>query len=450
VNAYAATHAGVRGRARRAPPRERDDHSVASAVAKFALTALAAVALIGVGGVVVIRHVARTEALREAKEFARVAGRGIAEPLVTPGVLRGDPRAIARLDRAVHARILGEGVVRVKIWDARGRIVYSDAPGLVGTRYHLGNDELEALRERGVYADASDLSRPENRFERSYHRLVEVYLSIRATNGTPLLFEDYERSASITAGSRRRLLTLAPGLIGALVLLELVLVPLAWSMARRLRDRQREREALLRHAIESSEVERRRVAADLHDGPLQRLASLSFDLSTEAELVAAHGPPGVDTALRAGARQTRETIRELRALLVDIYPPTLREEGLAAALSDVAAALTGDGVEVVVDVDPDAALPYETEALFFRVAQEALRNAKRHAGARSITVRVWRAEATARLVVADDGRGFAARDAAEGHFGMRLMEDLARGADGRLDVESAPGVGTRVTLEVPA
>src|SRR5205807_8313089 len=138
------------------------------------------------------------------------------------------------------------------------------------------------------------------------------YLSIRATDGRPVLFEDYERSSAISASSQRRWLSLAPALIVALIVLELVLVPLAWSMARRLRGRQRDRVALLRRAIASSELERRRIAADLHDGPLQRLASLAFDLSAEADMVPVGASAGAATALRAGADQTRDTIRELR------------------------------------------------------------------------------------------------------------------------------------------
>jgi two-component system, NarL family, sensor kinase len=450
MNSLATTSAGLPwARRRRRLRRRTDDGSVAGAVAKFAIAALAAVMIFGLGGVVVLRHAATEEALRDAREFARVAGNGIAAPHITPAVLRSDPDALARLDRAVRRRILGEGVVRVKIWTPDGRIVYSDARPLIGSRYPLGADEREAFRAKGVFADTSDLSEPENRFERPYHNLVEVYTSIRATDGTPLLFEDYERTSAMLASGGRRWLKLAPALLGALVLLELALVPLAWSMARRLRDRQREREVLLRRAVASSELERRRIAADLHDGPLQRLASLSFDLSVEADLQTEHEPAAL--ALHAGAGQTRETIRELRALLVDIYPPTLRDEGLRAAVDDVAATLAAEGTAVEVDIPPMMGVSYEVEALFFRVAQEALRNTRAHALARRVEVTARRHGSTASLIVADDGRGFAAgEEAAEGHFGMRLMHDLARDAGGELRLDSAPGAGTSVTLEVPA
>jgi two-component system, NarL family, sensor kinase len=430
-------------------PRRPRESSVTGAVLKFALAALLGVMLVGAGGVVELRRASHDEALHDAKDFVRLAGRGIVAPHITPAVLKGDPAALARVDRAVRQRILGDDVVRVKIWAADGRIVYSDASSLIGSRYRLGAEELGALRTKGVFADAGELSRPENRFERRYGNLVEVYLSIRATDGTPLLFETYERASALMNSSAHRWLSLAPALIGALLVLELALIPLAWSLARRLRDRQREREVLLHRAIASSELERRRIAADLHDGPLQRLASLSFDLSLEAEL---HGEDAAASgALRAGAGQTRETIRELRSLLVDIYPPTLSDEGLKAAVGDLAAALVAEGTAVDVDIPEALDVAYDVEALFFRVAQEALRNARAHAEAAHVEVAVHRNGGDATLVVADDGRGFdPAPDGPAGHFGLRLMEDLSRDAGGDLHIDSAPGQGTRVTLEVPA
>lgn len=421
-------------------------------MAKFAAAGLAAVIVIGVGLTVVVRQAATREALRQSKELTRLAGHGIAEPVLTPAVLRGDRVALARLDRAVRRRIIGGPVVRVKIWDASGRIIYSDEPRLIGSRYVLGADERAALRNRGVYADTSDLTRPENRFDRQFHRLMEVYLSIRATDGTPVLYEDYERSSAITASSRRQLTALAPGLIGALVLLELIQVPLAWSLATRLRDRQREREGLLRRAIESSDLERRRIAADLHDGVVQRLAGTSFALAAAADR--ANGDASeASVTLRRAAADTRESIRELRTMLVDIYPPALQRSGLAAVVSDLAAPLIAQGIAVDVDIPVVLKLPAETEALLFRATQEVLRNTARHAHAHAVTVRVGQLPGRVRLTIADDGVGFdpavVGDDDRPGHFGLRLLHDLTDDAGGTLHVVSAPGAGTTITQEIP-
>jgi two-component system, NarL family, sensor kinase len=87
--------------------------------------------------------------------------------------------------------------VRVNIWDARGRVVYSDSTQLIGSMFPLGQDELRMVRGGGAKADASDLTRPENRSERGFDRLLEVYVGIRGPHGERLLYEDYERSSTI-------------------------------------------------------------------------------------------------------------------------------------------------------------------------------------------------------------------------------------------------------------
>jgi two-component system NarL family sensor kinase len=423
--------------------------------ARFALTGLVAMVIIGAVGFVVVRRSATAGAIRQAKELTQLAGRGIAEPLITPGVLRGAPADLARLDRTVRARILrGTAIVRVKIWNPRGRIVYSDVPGLIGSVFHLGGDELRTLRRGGTEADASDLARPENRTERRFKRLLEVYVGIRGPRGERLLYEDYERSSTISASSRRQWTTLLPAVVGALLVLYLIQVPLAYSLARRLRAKQREREELLRRAIEASDLERRRIAADLHDSAVQRLAGVSISLAASARGNGDAGRGGVmREAVENAAAETRETIRELRTLLVDIYPPTLQRSGLVPALEDLLAPLKAAGVRVVLAAPGGVELPHEIEALFYRIAQEAIRNARIHSKATKVEVCVEASPEEARLSVLDDGRGFSHNPADEHeqniHFGLRLMRDLVDHAGGELDISSSPGNGVSVRLRVP-
>ncbi|HSC03954.1 MAG TPA: sensor histidine kinase [Solirubrobacteraceae bacterium] len=423
--------------------------------ARFALSGLVAMLIVGAVGFVVVRRSATAGAIRQATDLSDLAGRGIVEPLITPGVLRGDPSALARLDAVVRQRILGRTpIVRVKIWDSSGRIIYSDARSLIGARYPLGAAERHTLRTGGSVADASDLARPENQTERQFKRLLEVYAGIRAPSGTPLLYEDYERSSTISASSRRQWIGLVPPLIGVLLVLYLVQVPLAYSLARRLREKQREREQLLRRAIEASDLERRRIAADLHDGAVQRLTGVSLSLAASAAQNGETARPGAArSAMVTAAAETRETIRELRTLLVDIYPPTLQQAGLAAALSDLVAPLRTAGIRVVINVPDDLRLPEDVEALLYRVAQEAVRNIRAHSQATRVEIDVSRRANEASLSIRDDGTGFAAgsRDEAAdpGHLGMRLMSDLADHAGGRLDIVSAPGQGVSVQIEVP-
>ncbi|MFL5859179.1 MAG: sensor histidine kinase [Solirubrobacteraceae bacterium] len=431
----------------------RPDPSLARLIVRFALSGLLAMVIIGAAGFVVVRRSATSNAITQAKDLTQLAGRGIAAPLISRGVLEGDPAALARLDHVVRARILrGTPIVRVKIWDGAGRIVYSDARGLIGKVFPLGADELRSVRGGGTLADESNLSRPENRTERGFKHLLEVYVGIRGSDGTRLLYEDYERASTIAATSRREWMSLLPALLGALLVLYLVQVPLAYSLARRLRARQREREQLLRRAIDASDLERRRIAADLHDGTVQRLAGVSLSLAASANaLSAAPDAANARNALTEAAAETRETIRELRTLLVDIYPPTLQRSGLPAAMNDLVAPLRSAGIAVTLDIPDGLQLPGSAEALLYRVAQEAIRNARTHGEPTTVELTIEAHSRSAMLCVSDDGRGFCPDDGDDrgDHFGLRLMRDLADHAGGDLQVLSSPGHGTLVRLKVP-
>jgi signal transduction histidine kinase len=434
---------------RRGPGRRGHETSIAGAVARFAITGVAALGLLTFIAIQLLSSRGTTEATRNAKELTELAARGIVTPYLTPQLLAGDPAAVHALDRTVRARLLADPVVRVKIWNSDGRIIYSDQPQLIGTKYPLGDQELHALRTGGVDAEVSDLTRPENRYERQYHKLLEVYLGLRTSDGKPVLFETYQRFSSITASGNRLFRTFLFPMIGIMVLLELAQIPLAVSLARQIQRGQREREELLQRAIEASEFERRRIARDLHDGPVQDLAGVSYTLSS-AVAEAKDVDPELADALEQTSRQTRESIRALRTLLVDIYPPRLHSEGLVAALSDLMSALTAAGVEGTLDAEPQLRLAPNVEAVLFRAAQESLRNVLEHAEAKSVHVEVRTAVDTAVLEVRDDGRGIdaSAKDGDE-HFGLRMLEDLARDSGGRLELESAPDRGTSVRLEIP-
>jgi two-component system, NarL family, sensor kinase len=317
-------------------------------------------------------------------------------------------------------------------------------------RYRLRSDEMQALETKGVDAEVSDLSKPENRFERRFNKLLEVYLGIPGPGGRPLLYEEYLRYSSVAASGNRLWSSFGPALIATLILLELAQIPLAWSLARRLRRRQEEREILLRRAIEASDIERRRIARDLHDGVVQNLVGVSYTLSAAA---ATAMEPQAATEVERAAAETRESIRELRTLLVDIYPPTLQRAGLTGAIADLVTPLNARGIATQIDLQPDLDLSDDQEPILYRVAQEALRNVTKHADASAVMIRAARDDGVVFLSVKDDGRGFdpqTSRDAeSERHFGLRFLEDLAREADGRLIVKSSPGTGTYVRVEVP-
>jgi two-component system, NarL family, sensor kinase len=352
----------------------------------------------------------------------------------------------------VQERVLGDRIVRVKIWDADGRIVYSDEPRLIGERFSLDDSKLEVLRTGAARAKLSSLEGAENRFERGSGRLYEVYLPIRLPNGAPLLYETYQRSESVTSTGRRIWLPSAGLLLASLVLLWLVQVPLAWRLARRLQRSQEEREALLVRALEASDDERRRIAADLHDGVVQDLAGVSYSLSAVAEQADSGSREGLRLQVENAAGATRDAMRRLRSGIVQIHPPNLQASGLEAALADVVAPLAAESIQTTVDVT-DSPLSEDVARLFYRAAGEAVRNVRRHAHASTVSIRVSANGHLAQLSVVDDGTGFTAsqreQSLAEGHVGIALLEDAAARLGGRLEVTSGPGAGTSFVLEVP-
>lgn len=426
-----------------------------AAVLRFAVTGVLVLALVGLGGVEVLRRVGRAEAIRDSRELTELAGQGIVAPAITPALLRGDPEAVEAIDAVVRRRVLRSPVVRVKIWDANGRIVYSDEPRLVGA---VDADEGEEVREAAIgdaKAQLSDLSGAENRFERRYGKLMEVYLGVRGPAGEHLLFETYQSYDSLTSSGRRLWLNFLPVLLGALFLLAALQVPLAWSLARRVSSAERERLRLLERGIDAQQHERSRIAGDLHDGVVQTLAGISYRLGAAAGHVDERTPRAVAEAIDESARETRQSLRELRSLLVDIYPPSLEREGLEAALRDLITRADNARLQTRLVLPPSLHIAPEREALMFRAAQEALRNVVKHAGAQNVTISVVRDNGHARLIVSDDGCGFdpadalAARD--DGHFGLRALDDLVRDQGGRLTIDSHPGGGgTTVALEVSA
>jgi len=433
----------------------RDRGSTTWAVSRFMAGSVIALAVVVVGGFFSLRNIAIVQAESDTRDRVRIEGNLVEVGGLQGGLITGDKTAIDHLDNLVEGRILNDSVVRVKIWTRSGRILYSDARQLIGRTYELGGEEQDLFDTGGVDAELSDLSKPENQFERRDGKLLEAHTVIRTPAGTPVLFEIYQRFDSVSQNAGHLLGALAPSLIGGLLVLLLFQAPLAWSMARRLERGHRERELLLASAIEASDQERRRIAADLHDGVVQDIAGVAFGLAPLAEEASRRDAPREAAALRDAIARLRQGVRGLRTLLVEIHPPTLESAGLEAALHDLLSPLVAADIVTELYVADSAAAGSPRDALIYRAAREAVRNAQAHADATMVCVEVSNPTPnTTRLVVTDDGRGFApgdrARRQADGHVGLSLLEGLVGQVDGTLVVTSEPGEGTRLQLEVPS
>jgi signal transduction histidine kinase len=221
-------------------------------------------------------------------------------------------------------------------------------------------------------------------------------------------------------------------------------------MARRLRAGQLDRERLLRHAIDASDNERRRIASDLHDGVVQELTGVSLGLAALGR-----GDEIPRQQVLEASSAIRNSIKSLRSLLVEIYPPNLYEEGLESAVGDLLSGLAARGVTTDLAIDLGGSeLPRDVTALVYRTAQEALRNVAAHSHARHVSVDLrFCNDHHLRLSVDDDGRGFSAEQLAdrgtEGHVGLRSLADLVADMGGTLEARSMPGQGTSVLVDLP-
>jgi signal transduction histidine kinase len=250
-------------------------------------------------------------------------------------------------------------------------------------------------------------------------------------------------------------------LLVPVIVLHVYLIIFAWKtheFAEANAEHQRVRLDLLRKEAEASERERTKIAGDLHDGVVQNLAGLAFALSAEssqlkAQAGALDGREDLIELLDRSASETRGAMKDLRTLIIDLAPPTLRREGLQAALLEVLRDMKRKGTNTHLDLPPNLRLRKDRAELIFRVAQEFLRNVAAHAQAKNVTVELTTEDGSAILSIQDDGKGFTPEDVErkrqEGHLGSSAAVDRAEEAGGTLTIDSEPGRGTLVVLTLP-
>ncbi len=416
-------------------------------MAQFIAAGCVAVLLVVVATGELSRDAADAEAVDDARTLTLALAHNVVAPALPRGLIEGRPAAIDELDRRVADRLEVAGLRRIKIWSLDGTVLYSDDTRLIGSRYELDDEEVEVIRDGGTDAEVSDLSQPENRYERDSGGLLEVYTGIKSPEGEQLLFEAYFTTAGVDAGADQIVRQFRPITLGAVGVLMAVTTPLMLVLTRRARLAAAQRERLLATAVEASDAERTRIARDLHDGVVQDLVGTSLRLSTIAGR--ARTDPALAGELDEVSRALRVSMRSLRSLLVEIYPPDLAVTGLAAALDDLLTPLAAVGITTSLDVSLKQDVPSSLVELTWRVVQEAVRNAARHSRAENLEVAVVHEGALLVARVHDDGVGWDRRAAPDpAHFGLRGMATLVAEAGGRLDVRTEPGEGTTVTMEL--
>ena len=212
-----------------------------------------------------------------------------------------------------------------------------------------------------------------------------------------------------------------------------------------LEDVDRQRRRLLEHVVKAGEEERRRIAGDIHDDPVQKLVALKMRL----ELLAKANPHLEDAM--AAKDVVLVAIRSLRHLLFDLRPPVLDEQGLGPALrsflehSDATFRWT-------VEDEIKREIPAQTRVILYRIAQETLTNARKHSQADHVRVRLSESDGGVAMEIVDDGVGFEPMQgvvAAPGHMGLAAIRERAETAGGRCELHSLPGQGTTLDVWLP-
>lgn len=391
--------------------------------------------------------VAREQSQRDAEMTGVFLARSVVKPKLTRALVTGDPERIAALDEALATTVEGADVVGLRIWDTDGVVVYADDPRVIGETFPAAPIRSA---EDGVAVAPADTSRPENRYLDPSAEIVEVSLPVTGADGQTYTFQVHQRQDQVRQQARQIWLSFVPVLVGSLLLVGLLLGMLAVRMAGRISADMAEKQDLLQLSLTAGDLERGRIAAQLHDGTVQQLVGLSFALAGMSSRAAAGGRQDDAGSLAAAAEQTRSAVRGLRSLLVDIYPANLDRAGLPAALEDLAPDVTGtesaERATVTVDAAEIPGLTQEIRSAIFRIARESVTNAVKHAQADHITVTLHREGPDVVLRVSDDGVGFLPGQPQPGHLGLVISRDLAESVGGTLDVESRPGHGSVITF----
>jgi two-component system NarL family sensor kinase len=420
--------------------------------------------VVGLGAAFVGGFVAQEQALEDAGRRADRLSALVIGPLL-PGYLSKDPATTAALKRAVSDRVGDGSLNEVTIWTGDGRVLYSDRPQNIGKRFPpseavtaaIGGTTTAAWEDDPPEADATSAAdaQASTADDRGPRRYVEVYAPLTLAGRPPMAFEAYFNYRQVNDLADRLLRRLLPLVLVPLLLLLLIQVLVGVSLSRRIRRWEDERLSLLQRAVMMADRERARLAAELHDGPIQELAGTSYALGAVASTVV----PRHQSLVGRAQGGLQGSIHSLRGLMTRLDPPDLRSGRLDHTVIVLAERLREEGVDVEVDLAELPALGEEALTALYRVVRETLANAHKHAAGR-VTIALSAVDSAGsgeplrvRLVISDDGSGIAPsrlNRRSKGHLRMRLLHHRVTSLGGELEVTSALGQGTTVRAELPA
>lgn len=395
--------------------------------------------VLAITGVLASEQIARQVALEEATSRSEAIAR-VLSAVIDDRLRDGDARSRRQVGETLAATLHDDTVSHVRVWAEDGTVMWADDVALVGQH----GDLSAAVRNLfGTEETTAGLSSVDAVAPEEPGRFLEVYVGSFDRDGRPWVFEAYLSTEAMERNQEAIVSGMLPIALGGILLLQVAVLPLAVSLAHRVQRSQDERGELLRRTLLASDLERRRIAHDLHDGVIQDLTGLSYALPVlAAELPERETSSGARRALQQVSQVLARDIPALRGMLADLHPPDLAEEGLAPAVEDLASRAGDAGVTVSVHLaEPLEASP-EAVRLAYRVVREGLRNAVKHAPGSRVEVHVLRRGSEVVVRVLDDGPGLGdAVDAAPGHLGVRLLADLVRDLGGRFHLGNGAKAG---------
>ncbi len=391
------------------------------------------------------------------------------------------PDDLVRLEQFFSHNVLGTHITSVKIWAPNGHVIYSSNPELIGRVFPI-RDELRRAASGTTVVTIATLNDAEHQDEaRRWESLLEIYAPIRLTPDAPpvAVAEVYLPTTALDEEIRlaqRR----TWGIVGAATLLMYVLLNTIMRRGQRIIQQQ---EATLRRQVRSLEqllqqnrelhrrVQRaarrttelnerylRRISAELHDGPVQVLALATLQLDSLRPALENQADPDILQTLDSTQSALQEALREMRTIATGLRLPELASLSLFEAVARAVGAherRTQTPVDFQVGDLPDQ-VPLDIKIALYRITEEALNNAYKHANGRGQRVRL-EVRATPDgppalvLEVADQGPGFAPQERENGaqHLGLIGMRDRAESLGGTFELHSAPGQGTRIRVHLP-
>jgi len=413
------------------------------ALQRFVIAGLVALLVISIATVLVARNTARDIALRQAKSQGFRLARAMHPSLEVSELRHPNSTPAVDLRRQIKPRLDDKSLLHVKVLNSAGRVVWSYPANEPGDTTPLKPRVAGILGTKKVVAVMSDTAEGEGESSNG-SPVLEVHVGAKSAEGVPLVIESWWSASMLDRNTAAIMRRIAPLPLGALLIFALLVFPLARKLARRVEQAQVERSRLQQHALSASDLERRRIARDLHDGVMQELSGAGYALSAAMTAV----PPENDDALRM-MEQVNAVIRDagasLRSMLTDIYPTSLERDGLEAAVAELVERTSSSGIAVTTDLTDLCDVPLEATQLSYRVIREGLHNVRRHSQAHHVEVAATRKGSQVFISVADDGRGPTTPDNEEGHLGLRLLADTVQDLGGTLRLAARPDGGAVLT-----